>query len=39
MIVRTLVKFRPHESFKALAKEADPQGANFAATPALATMR
>jgi ParB family chromosome partitioning protein len=27
MIVRTLKKFRTHESFKALAKEADPQGA------------
>ncbi len=27
MIVRTLNSFRPHESFKALAKEADPQGA------------
>jgi ParB family chromosome partitioning protein len=27
MIVRTLVKFRPHESIKALAKQADPQSA------------
>lgn len=27
MIVRTLVKFRPHASFWALAKEADPQSA------------
>ena len=27
MIVRTLKEFRPHESFKALAKEADPQSA------------
>ena len=27
MIARTLVKFRPHESIKALAKEAEPQGA------------
>jgi ParB family chromosome partitioning protein len=27
MIVRTLAEFRPHESFKALAKEADPQSA------------
>ena len=27
MIVRTLVKFRPHEFIKALAKEADPQSA------------
>jgi hypothetical protein len=27
MIVRTLNSFRPHESFKALTKEADPQGA------------
>jgi len=27
MTVRTLVKFRPHESFRALAKEADPQSA------------
>jgi hypothetical protein len=27
MIVRTLKEFRPHESIKALAKEADPQSA------------
>lgn len=27
MIVRTLKDFRPHEAFKALAKEADPQSA------------
>ncbi len=27
MIVRTLKEFRPHESFNALAKEADPQSA------------
>jgi len=27
MIVQTLKEFRPHESFKALAKEADPQSA------------
>lgn len=27
MIVRTLKEFRPHESFRALAKEADPQSA------------
>lgn len=27
MIVRTLKEFRPHEAFRALAKEADPQGA------------
>jgi ParB family chromosome partitioning protein len=26
MIVRTLKEFRPHESFKALGKEAEPQG-------------
>jgi len=27
MIVRTVVKFRPHESLEALSKEVDPQGA------------